>query len=299
MFLDDLTLFLRIVERGGMAAAGRDLGVSRTRVSERLVALEKYYGARLLARTTRSIHLTDEGRTLVEGARRILSEAEETRTRIRHGVETLSGTVRISATADLGRNRLGPVLDAFTAQHPNVTIDATFTDGHVDLIGLGIDLAIRLGPVPDSTMRARVVARNWRVVCAAPQYLEAHGTPRHPTDLIEHNCIVMRFGEEIDNHWPFVVAGKEIQTAVGGNRISNDGGYAKSLVLAGHGIALKSIWDVADELKSGALVQVLREFRAADTAIRIVYPNGAVQPRRVRALMDHIADWFAANQPES
>ena len=298
MFLDDLTLFLRIVERGGLAAAGRDLGISRTRVSERLVDLENYYGARLLTRTTRSIHLTDEGRELAEGARRILAEAEETRALIRHGVETLSGTVRISATADLGRNRLGPVLDAFTAQHPNVTIDADFSDGHVDLVGLGIDLAIRLGPLPDSTMRARAVARNRRVVCAAPGYLEAHGTPRHPSELAGHNCIVMRFGRELDDRWPFVIDGKEIRITVGGNRISNDGGHVKSSVLAGHGIALKSVWDVADELKSGALVRVLGEFRAPETAIRIVYPDGAIQPRRVRALMDHIADWFAANQPE-
>ena len=298
MHLDDLILFLRIVEKGGMAAAGRDLGVSRTRVSERLAALEACCGARLLTRTTRSIHLTDEGRELVEGARRILAEAEETRARIRHGVETLSGTVRISATADLGRNRLGPVLDAFSAQHPNVIIDADFSDGHVDLVGLGIDLAIRLGPIPDSTMRARAVARNRRVVCAAPDYIDAHGAPRHPADLARHNCIVMRFGREIDNRWPFMIDGREVRIAVNGNRISNDGGHVKSLALAGHGIALKSVWDVAHELKSGALVRVLGEFCAPESAIRIVYPDGAVQPRRVRALMDHLAHWFAANQPE-
>lgn len=298
MFLDDLNLFLRIVEKSGMAAAGRELGISRTRVSERLAALESYYGARLLTRTTRSIHLTDEGRDLVEGARRILAEAEETRARIRHGAETLTGTVRITATADLGRNRLAPVLDAFTAQHPNIAIDATFTDGRVDLVGLGIDLAVRLGPLPDSTMHARPVARNRRVVCAAPRYLAAHGTPRHPGELTRHNCIVMRFGQETDNHWPFVIAGKETTVTIAGNRISNDGGHVKSLALAGHGIALKSIWDVAGELASGALAQLLAEFGAPETRIHLVYPDGAVQPRRVRALMDHLATWFAANQPE-
>jgi len=297
MFLDDLRLFLRIVERRGMAAAGRDLNVSRAKVSERLAVLEDYYGARLLTRTTRSIRLTDEGRTLVEGAKRILSEAEETEARIRHGVDSLSGMIRISATSDLGRNRIGPVVDAFMDAHPDVSIDARFEDGHVDLIGGGFDLAIRMGSLPDSSMRARVVGENWRIVCASPHYFEANAAPRHPDDLARHNCIVMRFGQEIDNQWPFQIDGKETRVSVKGTRIANDGGYVKSLALAGHGLVLKSIWDVAEEIKSGALVQVLEAFAPPKSSVQIVYPDGAFQPRRVRALMDHISDWFANNKP--
>ncbi len=296
MFLDDLALFLRIIEQGGMAAAGRELGLSRATVSERLVALEEYYGARLLTRTTRAISLTDEGRALVEGAQRMLAEADETKARIRHGVETLSGTIRVSATADLGRNCIGPVIDQFMQQHPDVVIDLTLTDGHVDLVSQGIDLAVRLGTLADSTLRARVVAVNRRVVCAAPGYLKELGTPKTPDDLTRHNCIVMRFGREIDNQWTFGIDGKEQRVRVSGNRIANDGDYVRSWALAGHGVVLKSIWDVGADLRSGALVQVLKEFAPPESSVQIVYPQGAVQPRRVRALMDHLAAWFSSQQ---
>lgn len=297
MFLDDLKLFLRIVEKGGMAAAGRDLGISRAKVSERVVALETYYGARLLTRTTRSITLTDEGRELIEGARRILAESEETHARIRHGMEALIGVIRISAPADLGRNRIGPMLESFLEIHPGVRIDVMFTDGRVDLVAGGFDLAVRLGSLPDSTMRARVLGKNRRIVCAAPSYLDAHGRPKHPNDLEDHNCIVMRFGEDIDNRWSFVIDGKETGVSVAGNWVVNDGGYAKLLARAGYGLVLKSVWDVGDDLKSGALVQVLKRSAMPETTLQIVYPDGAIQPRRVRALVDHLANTFAKDRP--
>lgn len=293
MFLDDLRLFLRIVEKGGMAAAGRDLGMSRAKVSERVVALEAYYGARLLTRTTRSVTLTDEGRELMGGARRILAEAEETHTRIRHGNEALIGVIRISAPSDLGRNRLGPMLEDFQKLHPGVCIDVMFTDGRVDLVAGGFDLAVRLGSLPDSTMRARALGKNRRVVCAAPAYLEKHGKPRHPKDLEKHNCIVMRFGEDIDNRWAFLVDGKITEFLVAGNWVVNDGGYAKSLARAGHGLVLKSNWDVAADLASGALVPVLKRFMLPASTLQIVYADGAIQPRRVRALIDYLVAGFA------
>ena len=135
MLLDNLALFLRIVEKGGLAAAGREFGLSPATVSERLTALERHYGAALLTRTTRAISLTDEGRTLVDGARRLLAEADELESRVRLGVQTLSGPVRLSAPADLGRERVVPVVDAFLAEHPGVTVDLHLGDGYVDVVG--------------------------------------------------------------------------------------------------------------------------------------------------------------------
>ena len=137
MLLDNLALFLRIVEKGGLAAAGREFGLSPATVSERLTALERHYGAALLTRTTRAISLTDEGRTLVDGARRLLAEADELESRVRLGVQTLSGPVRLSAPADLGRERVVPVVDAFLAEHPGVTVDLHLGDGYVDVVGQG------------------------------------------------------------------------------------------------------------------------------------------------------------------
>ena len=295
MDLDNLTLFLLIVEKGGMATAGRDLGLSPASVSERLAALETYYGARLLTRTTRSISLTDEGRELVSGARRILAEADEVQSRIKLGVEKISGTIHISAPNDLGYNRIVPLLDAFMREHPEVNVDLTLTDGYVDLVGQGLDLALRLGALSDSTLRVRKLGDNSRMVCASPDYLNAHGTPLHPEDLAHHNCILMRFGAQVDQAWRFLVEGKEKKFTVRGNRIVNDGHLVRIWCRAGHGIALKSEWDIQDDLKAGTLVPILQDFAPNPAALQIVYPAGSVQPRRVRLLMDYLMDWFANN----
>ena len=293
ILLQDFKLFQTIIKQGGLAAAGRELGMSRATVSERLAALEAQFNARLLTRTTRAISLTEEGRILLEGAHRILSASEDVQNAIRHGVENLAGTVRLSMPSDIGRNRMGAVLDEFMAKHPAIILDVALTDAYVDLIADGFDFAIRMGQLPDSTMKSRVVAQNRRIVCATPRYLTRHGTPTHPEQLEQHNCIIMRFGRDLDNSWPFHIDGKDVRVLVRGNRIANDGGYVKTQLLAGHGIAYKSRWDVAHHLQAGSLVEILKDYSVESSPYQLVYPAGAVQPLRVRALMDHIAEWFA------
>lgn len=295
MMLNNLALFLRIVEKGGMAAAGRECGLSPATVSERLAALETYYGTTLLARTTRAISLTDEGRMLVDGARRLLAEADELESRIRLGTEVISGPIRFSAPEDLGKRRIVPVVDAFLAEHPAVVVDVNVTDGYVDLVGEGMDFAIRHGVLADSTLRTRSLGQNRRVVCAAPSYLEAASTPMHPDDLSRHDCIVMRFGQNIDRAWTFLVEGQRYRVSVRGRRVANDGGLVRRWCKEGRGIALKSIRDVEDDLASGELVEVLREYSVGPTALQIVYPHNIVQPRRVRMLIERIASAFASS----
>jgi DNA-binding transcriptional LysR family regulator len=293
MTLDNLTLFLRIVEKGGLAAAGRELGLSAASVSERLVALEKYYGAALLHRTTRAISLTDEGRLLVQGARRLLAEADELEALIRLGVEKISGPIRLSAPIDLGRSYLVPILDAFLAEHPEVTIDLNLTDGYVDLVGQGQDLAIRYGELADSTLRVKRLGNNRRVVCASPAYLSRKGLPQHPDGLADHECILMRFGLTIDREWPFLIDGEARRVVVRGQRIANDGGLVRDWCRNGYGIARKSIWDIEADLKAGTLVEILQEFSAGSTGLQIVYPATQDQPKRVRLLIDRIGQAFS------
>ena len=293
MILDNLTLFLRIVEKGGLAAAGRELGLSAASVSERLVALEKYYGAALLHRTTRAISLTDEGRLLVQGARRLLAEADELEALIRLGVKKISGPIRLSAPIDLGRSYLVPILDAFLAEHPEVTIDLNLTDGYVDLVGQGQDLAIRYGELADSTLRVKRLGNNRRVVCASPAYLSSKGLPQHPDDLADHECVLMRFGLTIDREWPFLIDGESRRVAVRGQRTANDGGLVRDWCRNGYGIARKSIWDVEADLKAGTLVELLQEFSAGSTGLQIVYPATQDQPKRVRLLIERIGQAFS------
>ena len=293
MILDNLALFLRIVEKGGLAAAGREFGLSAASVSERLVALEKYYGAALLHRTTRAISLTDEGRLLVEGARRLLAEADELETLIRLGVEKISGPIRLSAPIDLGRTYLVPVLDAFLAEHPDVSIDLNLTDGYVDLVGQGQDLAIRYGELADSTLRVKRLGNNRRVACASPAYLRDKGLPQHPDELVHHECILMRFGMTIDRDWPFLINGEARRVIVRGHRIANDGGLVRDWCRNGYGIARKSIWDIDADLKAGTLVELLQAFSAGSTGLQIVYPATQDQPKRVRLLVEKIAEAFS------
>ncbi|MCK8462667.1 LysR family transcriptional regulator [Aliiroseovarius sp. S1339] len=290
MLIENLKLFLKIVEKGGLAAAGREVGLSPATVTDRLATLEAHYGARLLTRTTRSISLTDEGGELVKGARRILAEADETEARIKLGVEKISGTIHISAPNDLGRSQIVPLLDRFMSEHSEIAVDLTLTDGYVDLVGQGIDLALRYGELSDSTMKSRKLGSNRRHICASPDYLKCNGVPAHPDDLAHHNCLIMRFGTSTDQDWAFVVDGKLRNFRVYGDRIANRGDLIRRWCLNGRGVALKSEWDVRHDLAAGNLVSVLGEYAPSPSALQIVYPAGAVQPRRVRALMDYLSE---------
>jgi len=290
MILENLALFLRIVEKGALAPAGRELGLSPASVSERLAALERYYGAALLHRTTRAISLTDEGRHLVQGARRLLAEADELEALIRLGVDKVSGPIRLSAPIDLGRSTIVPILDGFLAEHPEVTLDLNLTDGYVDLVGQGQDFAIRYGELADSTLRVRRLMQNRRILCAAPAYLNRRGVPQHPDDLIHHECLVMRYGQTADRDWPFRINGRERRIAVQGRRIANDGELVRAWCRDGHGVARKSQLDVEADLKDGALVELLADFSSGETGLQIVYPATQSQPRRVRLLIERIAE---------
>lgn len=295
MLLPNLALFLRIVEKNGLAAAGRDFGMSPATVSERLAALEAHYGAKLVNRTTRSISLTDEGRLLSEGARRLLAESEELEARIRNGVEKLSGPIRVSAPFDLGRRRIAPLLDLFLMQHPNVQIDLRLTDGYIDLVGQGIDVAVRFGALKDSQLRARKIGENRRIVCASPDYVKRHGAPHHPGELETHNCLLMRFGEAIDNEWSFRSGPKAFTVMVKGNRMANDGAQVRNWCVQGFGIALKSIWDIEDHLANGELVRLLSDFAPPPSSLQIVHLGGQAMPRRLRMMIDHLAQHLTPN----
>lgn len=286
MQLDHLELFLTIVEHGSLAAAGRELGLSATTVSERLAALEDHYGVTLLNRTTRTLGLTDEGRTLFEGARGVLEEASELETRVRRGAETLSGRIRIGAPLDLGRSTLVPVIDAFLEAHPTVSIELLLSDSYLDVIDEGIDIAVRFGNLRDSTLRVRKLGQHERIICAAPAYLDAHDAPQVPADLEAHNCIVMRFGFTLDNVWRFRVRRKEIGVTVRGDRIANDSALVREWAIAGHGIVSKSELDIRRDLEAGRLVRVLADFPVPKLPVQMVFPPGRTQTRRVRAFAD-------------
>ncbi len=296
MLIDNIRLFLTITEKGSLVAAGREVGLSATTVSERLAALEAHYGVVLFNRTTRSLSLTDEGRTLLSGAKIVLGEIEDLDARIRHGAETLSGPIRISAPIDIGRSIVSHVISSFTADHPEISIELLLSDGYVDLVGQGFDLALRFGAVTDSTLRARSLGHFRRIVCAAPSYIASNGAPLVPADLIRHNCLIMRFGTTLDNVWRFEAGNKPQSVTVRGNKIVNDGSLVRQWALEGHGIILKSELDVAPDLQAGRLVALLEGFAAQPNPLQMMFPPGRAQPRRVRAFAEALSVTMAAKQ---
>lgn len=290
MLLDNIALFLTIVEKGSLTAAGRAAGLSPTTVSERLAALEAHYGTALLHRTTRALSLTDEGRTLLDGAKHLLGEAADLEARIRHGAETLSGPIRISAPRDSGARLISDAVGAFLDRHPAISVEFLLSDGYLDIVGQGIDLAVRFGEIVDSTLRIRRLKPKRRLVCAAPRYLDAHGAPERPSDLTRHNCLVMRFGATLDNAWRLGQGENQEVVIVRGNRVADDSGLVWRWGLAGHGIMMKTELDVAADLAAGRLVELLPDFAPPARPIQLLYPPGRDRPRRVQALADHLAD---------
>ncbi len=289
MLLDNIALFLQIVEKGSLVAAGREVGLSSTTVSERLAALEAHFGVVLLNRTTRAISLTEEGRTLVEGARQVLGEVEDLETRIRFGAQTLSGPIRISAPSDIGRTVISAEINRFLSDHPAISIELVLSDAYVDIVGQGFDIAVRFGQVTDSSLRVRSLGQRRRVVCAAPSYIEAHGAPRNPFDLKNHNCLVMRFGMNLDNVWRLGPNAMKQIVTVRGDRVANDGALVRQWCLAGYGIILKSELDVGPDIRAGYLLELLPDYAPPATPVQMLFPPSRAQPRRVRALADRLA----------
>ena len=225
----------------------------------------------------------------MEGAKRVAGEVEELDTRIRHGADRLSGPIRISAPSDTGRAVVSAAVDGFLAQHPAITVELLLSDGYMDIVGQGIDLAVRYGEIIDSTMRVKRLKPTRRVACASPGYVERYGAPKTPADLKGHNCLLMRFGGNLDNAWNLGIGEMKQIVLVKGNRVSNDGALVRQWAIEGHGIALKSELDIGPDLKSGRLIELLADYAPPPGPLQILLPPGRAQPRRVRALADHLA----------
>ncbi|WP_340160727.1 LysR family transcriptional regulator [uncultured Hoeflea sp.] len=289
MLLANIALFRTIVEKGSLSGAARELGLSPTTVSERLAALETHYGVVLLNRTTRSISLTEEGRTLIEGAKHVLGEIEDLETRIKQGAQTLSGLIRISAPSDLGRTIVTDEINRFLAQHPSISVELMLSDGYIDIVGQGFDIAVRFGAVTDSSLRIRSLGLKRRLVCASPGYVEKHGEPGTPTDLKDHNCLVMRFGINLDNVWRFGSDPARQIVTVRGDRVANDSALVRQWALDGHGVMYRSELDVGSDIEAGRLVELLADHAPPATPIQMLFPPSRAQPRRVRALAEQLA----------
>lgn len=284
--LREMEVFVAIVAAGSLSAAARSLGLSVAVVSKELARLEERLGALLLQRTTRSLTLTPEGELFHRRCATILADVDDAEDEAARGGR-LEGPLRITTTAAFGRRTLAPLLAEFQLSHPGVEIGLILSDRVLDLLQENIDVAIRFGALPDSRLVARRLAASHRVVCGAPAYLARRGAPAEPEALAEHDCLTI--GVQQPQEWVLDGPGGPCRVMVRARLSANDGEAVHVWAAAGHGLMLKSIWDVAEDLRAGRLVRVLPDWRSPDNAVHAVFPTNRLMARRTRCLVDFLA----------
>ncbi|MEJ0038668.1 MAG: LysR family transcriptional regulator [Gammaproteobacteria bacterium] len=288
--LDDIALFLRALDLGSISAAARGLDISVAVASKRLQKLEQQLGVRLLHRTTRQLRATPEGAALAAQGRVLVEDLDALTSGLRQAGTQVAGTLRVSTSSSFGRQYISPLLPQFLALHPSVRISINFSDEILDLVGSGFDLAIRIGALNDSRLIARQLAGNQRVLCASPEYVRRHGSPKTPADLQHHQCLLLVGSQGRQDLWRLMDSkGREAAVRVTGRLESNVGESLRDAAVAGLGIALHSTWHICDDLARGRLQLVLPRYSIADTGIHAVMPQRRLVPPRVRAFIEFLA----------
>ena len=280
--------FVAVAARGSLSAAAQAEGVAPAIVGRRIDALERRLGVKLLIRTTRRVTLTHEGSAFLEDAQRILNDFANAEASVSLGGVKASGHLRISAPAGFGRRHVAPLVARFRATHPEVTLSLDLSDRLVDLVHEGMDLAVRIGPLDDSTLVGVRLADNRRVVVASPDYLARYGRPDTPHDLARHQCLTVGNSGNQARGWQFTTDGAVVSMRIAGTLECSDGAVLHEWALAGHGIAWRSMWEVSDDIAAGRLVPLLEAFVAPDTAIHAVFPQRRHLPLRVRMFVDYL-----------
>jgi DNA-binding transcriptional LysR family regulator len=289
--ITDMSVFVRIVARGSLSAAGRELGLSPAVVSKRMARLEERLGVQLLTRTTRRLGLTDDGAAFNERCLHILADIEEAEALARARRVAPRGTLRVMAPISFGRH-LADHLGEFVRLYPEVRVLLNLTTKAVDFVVDDCDVAIRIGELEDSSFIARKLAPNHRILCAAPSYLAAHGEPTSLDELSRHNCLVFGDLQQRVDIWHFVGPEGPVNVRVSGNLKSNDGEMVGAWASAGMGIAIKATWDISPQLRSGQLKVILPGYRIPGEGIFALYPQNHHLSVKVRAFIDFFAERF-------
>lgn len=297
----DMTLFISIVKNQGLAAAGRELGLSPATVTARLQALEDRYGVKLLNRNTRHLSLTESGAMYHQASLDIIDSVKETENLLQTGSQEVRGTIKIAAPRDIGKQYISPIISAFCELYPDVVPYLYLDDKLTNLAESGIDIVIRYGELADSNLISRKLASSRRVLCATPQYLANKGTPITPQDLTNHHCLAMiRSNEELKT-WHFSDDTQHNVITVLPKRFSDDGEVIRQWALDSAGIALKSILDIEQDIKQQRLVTVLdgymKNFNASTSSasadLNVIYQSRQYQPKRLRLFIDFLIARFA------
>ncbi|MDX1480378.1 MAG: LysR family transcriptional regulator [Woeseiaceae bacterium] len=290
---EDLTTFVAVAEAGSFTAAAERLGIAKSAVSRRVAGLEERLGAQLLHRTTRKISLTDSGSAFYERARRLLADLEEAESAVAQAHGELRGQLRVAIPLAFGLRHMSRPICEFNRRHPKIVFDLDLNDRRVDLVEEGMDLAVRIGQLRDSTLIARKLFDVRTIVCASPGYLQAHGVPETPEELADHSCLVYSNLPE-PRRWGYVDAdGERRYVQVGPGLSASNGEFVARAAAADLGIVMNPTFIVHDLIESGALVPILTGYRWPVTPGFAVYPPTRHLSYRVRAFIDFLVEWFS------
>lgn len=292
--LEDLKLFCTVVRKHSFSATALELGVSNAFVSKRIAVLEQTLGVRLLHRTTRTLALTDHGTVVHQWALRIQEDVDQLGEAISQKGSTPRGLLRLCTSSGFGRNRVGQAVSALARKYPELEVQLELLDRPIDLIAEGFHLDIRVGQVQEPHLIARRIARNQRVLCAAPAYLERHGMPRQLAELAQHQCIVIRERDQDFGRWKLSGPAGEESVRVKGALSTNNGELVHQWAIDGHGIILRSIWDVGRSLDDGRLARVLPDY-AQEADVWAIYPARLGTTANVRVCVAFLEEWLNAS----
>lgn len=290
----DMRFFTVVAQRSSLSEAALELGLTASAVSRRLARMEDRLGVRLINRTTRRVSLTSEGEAYLAASMDIINRIAVAEEAIVSARGEPQGLLRINATFQFGREHVAPAVSAFVNRHPGVEAQLVLTDAPLNIMEEGFDLQIRFGEPTATRQVMGLLLRNRRVLVASPEYLRGHGTPKRLSDLTQHSCIVLRQEHAAYDVWRF---GTEDSVRVAGGLSTNDGEIAVSWVLNGHGIMLRSEWDVASHVRAGRLVVVLpRYYMRAD--VMAVYPERLNLSAKVRLFVELLRERIKERTPD-
>jgi DNA-binding transcriptional LysR family regulator len=289
--------FVRAVDGGSLSAAARALGKSLAAVSRTLSQLEERLGVRLLHRSTRKLTLTEAGAAFYESARRILAEIDEAETALAGGAAAPQGTLTVTAPLLFGRLHVAPIVAEWLGRYPDVAAQLVLTDRNVNLVEEGVDVAVRIGRLDDSSLVARKLGDVPRIVCAAPSYLRRHGTPKTPDDLRQHECL--RFtGLTPGREWAFVRDGRDIRVAIAGRFACNVVEPAIDIARGGGGVLMVLGYQVAEDIAAGRLVRVLEAFETPPLPVNAMFLSPRLMAARVRLFLDLLSERVPLRLPD-
>jgi DNA-binding transcriptional LysR family regulator len=291
-YLDNVRVFVRVVELGTLSAAGRDQRVTPAVASNRIKELERHLGVRLFNRTTRKLSPTEHGRVFYQGAVKIIEAVNEAESAIADLSRNPKGSLRITAPLGIGRRLIAPGIPEFHDKFPDIEVRLRLSDHNVDILSEGVDLAFRLGVLEDSNLRMRGILNCERVICAAPAYLEKRGIPETPDALIDdrHDCLLLRYPGSKEYFWTLQMPAGLRKLEIAGPYDSDDGDVLTQWALEGRGIINKPLFEVKQYLNEGRLVEILKDTPPASVQLAAIYPHKRFQDPKVRLMIDFMAE---------